>query len=160
MYSEADRRASHRRAAEHSPLDPHARSLRRRFYAPKMGRPSLTPGIYFRLLRMRYFEELDSERGIEWRAADSLGVRRKHLRGHRNSLKRLLIHVAAFNGSLILRQQLGRGTLQGLRNCLFFCFALVWTVLERLRERYGRPQETFKARWQLLPSLGLQSNAA
>ena len=35
-----------------------------RFYAPKMGRPSLIPGIYFRLLLIGYFEGLDSERGI------------------------------------------------------------------------------------------------
>ena len=47
----------------------------RRFYAEKMGRPSLAPGQYFRLLLLGYFEGLDSERGIAWRAADSLGVR-------------------------------------------------------------------------------------
>ena len=45
------------------------------FYAEKMGRPSLAPGQYFRLLLLGYFEGLDSERGIAWRAADSLGVR-------------------------------------------------------------------------------------
>jgi transposase len=47
-----------------------------RFYAEKMGRPSLAPGVYFRLLLMGYFEGLDSERGMAWRAADSLGLRR------------------------------------------------------------------------------------
>jgi transposase len=47
-----------------------------KFYAPTMGRPSLTPGVYFRLLLIGYFEGLDSERGIAWRAADSLGLRR------------------------------------------------------------------------------------
>jgi transposase len=40
-----------------------------------MGRPSLTPGIYFRLLLVGYFEGIDSERGIAWRAEDSLSVR-------------------------------------------------------------------------------------
>ncbi len=68
---------------------------------------------------------------------DTGGMRRTHLRGHRNILKRLLIHVAAFNLSLILRQQLGRGTprsLQGLRNRLFFCFWLLRTLLQGLRE--------------------------
>jgi transposase len=40
-----------------------------------MGRPSLPPGRYFRLLLVGYFEGLDSERGIAWRAADSLAVR-------------------------------------------------------------------------------------
>jgi transposase len=48
----------------------------RRFYAPVMGRPSLEPGRYFRLLLVGYFEGLDAERGIAWRAADSRAVRR------------------------------------------------------------------------------------
>lgn len=45
------------------------------FYATTVGRPSLAPGIYFRLLMVGYFEGLDSERGIAWRAADSLTLR-------------------------------------------------------------------------------------
>jgi transposase len=45
------------------------------FYAEIMGRPSLPPGIYFRLLLIGYFEGIDSERGIAWRAADSLALR-------------------------------------------------------------------------------------
>ncbi len=47
----------------------------RMFYAPVMGRPSLTPGRYFRLLLLGYFEGIDSERGIAWRATDSLALR-------------------------------------------------------------------------------------
>jgi len=47
-----------------------------KFYAAKYGRPSLTPGIYFRSLLIGYFEGLDSERGIAWRLADSLALRR------------------------------------------------------------------------------------
>src|SRR5258705_13970386 len=46
-----------------------------RFYAPVMGRPSLAPGRYFRLLLVGYFEGIDSERGIAWRASDSLAGR-------------------------------------------------------------------------------------
>lgn len=45
------------------------------FYAGQVGRPSLLPGRYFRLMLLGYFEGLDSERGIAWRAADSLAVR-------------------------------------------------------------------------------------
>ncbi|HLG58560.1 MAG TPA: transposase [Vicinamibacterales bacterium] len=44
-------------------------------YATTMGRPGLPPGIHFRLLRIGYFEGLDSERGIAWRAADSFALR-------------------------------------------------------------------------------------
>ena len=35
----------------------------------------MTPGTYFRLLLIGYFEGIDSERGIAWRCADSLGLR-------------------------------------------------------------------------------------
>jgi transposase len=45
------------------------------FYAPVMGRPSVAPGRYFRMLLVGYFEGIDSERGIAWRATDSLAVR-------------------------------------------------------------------------------------
>lgn len=45
------------------------------FYAETMGRPGLPPGIYFRLLLIGYFEGIDAERGIAWRAADSLALR-------------------------------------------------------------------------------------
>lgn len=47
-----------------------------RFYADNNGRPSMPPGMYFRSLLIGYFEGIDSERGIAWRAADSLGLRR------------------------------------------------------------------------------------
>jgi transposase len=66
----------------------------RRFYAPTMGRPSLEPGRYFRLLLVGYFEGLDAERGIAWRAADSLAVRR---------FVRLGIEEAALDHSTISR---------------------------------------------------------
>jgi transposase len=46
-----------------------------RFYAERMGRPSLPPGRYFRLLLIGYFEGIEGERGIAWRAADSLALR-------------------------------------------------------------------------------------
>ena len=47
-----------------------------RFYHARLGRPSLRPGIYFRALLIGYFEGIDSERGIAWRVADSLALRR------------------------------------------------------------------------------------
>ena len=48
----------------------------RKFYADQMGRPSLPPAIYFRMLLVGYFEGIDSERGIAWRVADSMALRR------------------------------------------------------------------------------------
>jgi transposase len=47
----------------------------RGFYAERLGRPSLPPAVYFRLLLIGYFEGIDSERGIAWRVADSLTLR-------------------------------------------------------------------------------------
>ena len=46
-----------------------------RFYPERMGRPSLVQGRYFRLLLIGYFEGIEGERGIAWRAADSLALR-------------------------------------------------------------------------------------
>jgi transposase len=68
---------------------------------------------------------------------DTGGMRRTHLRGHRNILKRLLLHVAAFNLSLVLRREAGAGTPRGLHdrwNRLFFCFWAVWMFLKSLWE--------------------------
>src|SRR3712207_752966 len=45
------------------------------YYAAHRGRPSLPPGRYFRMLLVGYFEGIDSERGLEWRCADSLSLR-------------------------------------------------------------------------------------
>jgi len=47
----------------------------RGFYAEKMGRPSLAPARYFRMLLIGYFEGIDSERGIAWRVSDSMALR-------------------------------------------------------------------------------------
>lgn len=60
--------------AEHG-FDEFVEAQCRGFYAEKMGRPSLAPGQYFRFLLLGYFECLDSERAMAWRAADSSGVR-------------------------------------------------------------------------------------
>jgi len=45
------------------------------FYHAKLGRPSLAPGLYFRIMMVGFFEGIDSERGIAWRLADSLTLR-------------------------------------------------------------------------------------
>lgn len=63
------------RILEQNGFDEYVEQRCESFYAPTMGRPSLAPGRYFRLLMLGYFEGIDSERGIAWRAADSLSVR-------------------------------------------------------------------------------------
>src|SRR2546423_5556342 len=61
---------------EESHFDEFVEGRCQRFYAKKRGRPSLVPGVYFRLLLIGYFEGIDSERGMAWRANDSLALRR------------------------------------------------------------------------------------
>jgi transposase len=56
-------------------FDVFAESQCEKFYAEDKGRPSIAPGVYFRMLLIGYFEGIDSERGIAWRCADSLGLR-------------------------------------------------------------------------------------
>jgi transposase len=56
-------------------FDDFVEELCQRFYANEIGRPSLPPGSYFRLLLIGYFEGLDSERAIAWRSADSFALR-------------------------------------------------------------------------------------
>ena len=55
-------------------FDGYVEALCQRFYADEVGRPGLPPGRYFRLLLIGYFEGLDAERAITWRAADSFAL--------------------------------------------------------------------------------------
>jgi transposase len=56
-------------------FDGYVEELCHRFYADEIGSPGLPPGRYFRLLLIGYFEGLDAECAIAWRAADSSAVR-------------------------------------------------------------------------------------
>lgn len=56
-------------------FDRFVEDLCRPHYADDVGRPSVPPGTYFRMLFVGYFEGLDSQRGIAWRCADSLSLR-------------------------------------------------------------------------------------
>jgi transposase len=91
---------------------------------------------------------------------DTGGMRRTHLRGHPNILKRLLIHAGGFNLGLIMRQIFGVGTPRGLQGRLAAAMAVVialWTLLEdqwtRLGVRRANRLPLFKPghRFELLP---------
>ena len=77
------------------------------------------------------------------------GMRRVHLKGRDNILKRLLVHAGGFNLALIMRKLVGIGKprrLQGAFAGIFACFGLlllyVWSVL-RIRSRFNlAKQET------------------
>src|SRR5665811_1665157 len=57
-------------------FDQRVEAVCRKYYKSSSGRPSLTPGTYFRMLLLGYFEGIDSERGMAWRAADSFSYRK------------------------------------------------------------------------------------
>lgn len=57
-------------------FDRHVESLCEPYYAKGKGRPSVPPGVYFRMLIVGYFEGINSQRGIAWRCSDSLSLRK------------------------------------------------------------------------------------
>jgi transposase len=57
-------------------FDPWVENLCQPYYAETMGRPGIPPGVYFRMLLVGYFEGIGSQRGIAWRCADSLSLRK------------------------------------------------------------------------------------
>src|SRR5918993_2777933 len=95
------------------------------YYAAGRGRPSLPPGRYFRMLLVGYFEGIDSERGLEWRCADSLSLREFLRLGERDPvpdhswLSRtrgrlpLEVHDAVF--TWVLQRLAGHGSIKGGR---------------------------------------------
>jgi transposase len=62
------------------------------------------------------------------------GMRRVHLRGHENILKRLLVHVAGFNLSLVLRLMIGKGTPRGLQDLAATYFVIVFALINQIGE--------------------------
>ena len=91
---------------------------------------------------------------------DTGGMRRTHLRGHTNILKRLLIHAGGFNLALVMRQLIGVGTprgLQGRRAALIAALIALWAlVTERTTSTEAPPSDlprslTRSHRYELLP---------
>ena len=72
---------------------------------------------------------------------DTGGMRRTHLRGHANILKRLLVHTGAFNLGLLMRTLIGVGTLRGLQGRVVAVLTLVVALWTRLIDCW-RPFDT------------------
>jgi transposase len=66
---------------------------------------------------------------------DTGGMRRTHLRGHGNILKRLLVHVAACNLGLWMRTLTGMGTPRGLQGRWAAALAIFFTLWVFLRDQ-------------------------
>ena len=88
---------------------------------------------------------------------DTGGMRRTHLRGHTNILKRLLIHAGGFNLGLVMRQVFGVGTPRGLQGRLAAAIAVVvalWTLLtDRWMSIGARPADRLPL---FMPSYGFE----
>ncbi len=76
-------------------------------------------------------------------------MRRTHLRHHPNILKRLLIHVGAFNLSLVFRRRTGFGTPRGLQERAVTAIKTMWNVFEEGLRATGRAIRTFARPWKL-----------
>ena len=72
---------------------------------------------------------------------DTGGMRRTHLRGHANILKRLLVHTGAFNVGLLMRTLIGVGTPRGLQGRVAAVLTLVGALWTRLID-FWRPVDT------------------
>jgi len=66
---------------------------------------------------------------------DTGGMRRTHLRGHPNILKRLLIHASGFNLGLVMRHLIGVGTPRGLQGRLGVIIAMCFVLVAAIRRR-------------------------
>ena len=83
-------------------------------------------------------------------------MRRVHLRRHPNILKRLLVHVAAFNLGLVMRQLLGRGTPRGLQGCRL---DLLLALLRLLSEVWARNLTSEEHGGRFEPSFGFPESS-
>ena len=97
---------------------------------------------------------------------DTGGMRRTHLRGHTNILKRLLIHAGGFNLGLILRQMIGFGTPRGLQGRLPTVIATRLVLLGSTRRGFVAISASFRAiaaslgRFSVATTIFVNSSAA
>jgi transposase len=88
------------------------------------------------------------------------GMRRTHLRGHANILKRLFVHIGGFNLGLLMRTLVGVGTPRGLQGRLAAVIAMIVALRTRVLDCWrdvgapavdGHPESTPHHRFELLP---------
>src|SRR3979490_1312923 len=94
---------------------------------------------------------------------DTGGMRRTHLRGHTNILKRVLIHAGAFNLGLVMRHLIGVGTPRSLQGRLAAVISALWWLLGAARPHgsaistWHRPIAVMRTRLTL-PTLAVNSS--
>jgi transposase len=128
-------------------FDPWIEKRCQRLYATEeqRGQPSIPPGVYFRRLLVGYFEDLDSQRGIAWRCADSLSLRQflgipledatpdpKTLSNTRRRLpKEVFDEVFQFVLSIAAEQKLLSGQTVGVDSTLLEANAAMKSIVRR-----------------------------
>ena len=131
--------------------------------------PEAQPPVYGnrRRIRGRRGRRLMRRRGelIERSFAhvyDTGGMRRTHLRGHTNILKRLLIHAGGFNLGLVMRHLIGLGTPRGLQGrvaAVIAALVALWSLVADPWTSSGPPPRdpsqsfTPSPRYELLPAV-------
>ena len=80
---------------------------------------------------------------------DTGGMRRTHLRGHTNILKRLLIHAGGFNLGLVMRHLIGIGTPRGLQGRVAAVLATLGVLMGVVRRRLT----TISSSHRLIPAV-------
>ena len=139
-----------------------------RITSPRLKAPEAQAPVYANRRRIRGARgrRLMRQRGekIERSFAhvyDTGGMRRTHLRGHTNILKRLLIHSGAFNLGLVMRKGLGVGTPRGLQdrgNAVVAALFALWSLVTHVWTTTGScpsgssPSFTPSHRHELLPA--------
>jgi transposase len=96
---------------------------------------------------------------------DTGGMRRTHLRGHENILKRLLIHAGGFNLGLLIRSILGVGTPRGLQGRLAAVLAVISTLTAVARHRFIEIRDVWRviaatSGWVTLPTTLVVNSSA
>jgi transposase len=130
---------------EQAHFDPFVEDLCRPYYAEAIGRPSIPPGVYFRILFLGYFEGLGSQRAIAWRCADSrsaqtfLGVPSHKPTPDHSSLTKVRqrlpfpVHAQVFNFVLKLAEDNGLipGKTVGVDSTFLHANASMKTIVRR-----------------------------
>ena len=97
---------------------------------------------------------------------DTGGMRRTHLRGHTNILKRLLIHAGGFNLGLVMRHLNGIGTPRGLQGRVAAVLATLWVLMGVVRRWFTTIASSHRlipagrGRLALLATCAVNSSAA
>ena len=89
----------------------------------------------------------DANEPVFWSCLAFIALRRLHLRGRENILKRLLLHVSGFNLSLVMRKLIGKGTPRGLQGSVCGVVSLFWLLGLVVKDARRSLDAFHRAKW-------------